>query len=141
MANRQRGEVEITLDDKSYTLAPTFGAIAEIEDSLGRPFLELAGEIIGVARDAKNQAEGKPTVKGISLTNCATIIAACARAGGHKVTREQIGDALVAEGMLAALGPLVELVSVPLAGSKGMEGNAEGPATGPVKRKSAGRKS
>ncbi len=35
MANKHRGEVDITLLGESWTLRPTFGALAEIEDATG----------------------------------------------------------------------------------------------------------
>lgn len=35
MANKHRGEVNITLLGKTWTLRPTFGALAEIEDATG----------------------------------------------------------------------------------------------------------
>lgn len=35
MANRRRGEISLTLDDQSYRLCLTLGALAELEDSMG----------------------------------------------------------------------------------------------------------
>ena len=35
MANKARGEVAITIEDRPYTLCLTLGALAEIEEALG----------------------------------------------------------------------------------------------------------
>jgi len=41
MANRQRGEVTITLDGKEYVMRPTFEALCEIEDKLDAAIPDL----------------------------------------------------------------------------------------------------
>lgn len=41
MANRHRGEVAVTLAGRSYTMRPTFTALAEIEDRTGCGLLGL----------------------------------------------------------------------------------------------------
>lgn len=42
MANRYRGEVDIMLGGKQYTMRPTFAALAEIEHRLGKPITDIA---------------------------------------------------------------------------------------------------
>ena len=42
MANRQRGEVDIEIDGKKFSVCMTLGALAELEDVLG---VETAGEL------------------------------------------------------------------------------------------------
>lgn len=37
MANPERGEVGVTVGGKAYTLRPTFDAICELEDLVGKP--------------------------------------------------------------------------------------------------------
>jgi hypothetical protein len=46
MANKHRGEVEVRLAGKPYVMAPTWEAIAEIEQSTGRGIVELANRFI-----------------------------------------------------------------------------------------------
>jgi len=41
MANTQRGEVDILIEDKKYTMRPTFEAMCEIEDRLDLSMPEL----------------------------------------------------------------------------------------------------
>ena len=41
MANKQRGEVEVRLGGRTWTMRPTFQAIAEIEDRTGLGMVEL----------------------------------------------------------------------------------------------------
>jgi hypothetical protein len=43
MANRQRGEIEATLDGRKWTLCLTLGALAELEAALG------AGDLLSLA--------------------------------------------------------------------------------------------
>lgn len=45
MANRERGEVTVTLCDKKYTLRPTFEAMSEIEDRLDMSISELISKL------------------------------------------------------------------------------------------------
>jgi hypothetical protein len=44
MANRQRGEIEATLDGRTWTLCLTLGALAELEAALG------AGDLMALAQ-------------------------------------------------------------------------------------------
>lgn len=43
MANEVRGEVEIELGGKRYSLRPTYGALAEIENLTDAGLIKLAG--------------------------------------------------------------------------------------------------
>ncbi len=41
MANRQRGEVGVVIDGKSYVLRPTFDSLCELEDLVDKPIDEI----------------------------------------------------------------------------------------------------
>lgn len=45
MANREQGEVGITVGDKVYTLRPTFDALCELEELVNKPVNELLAGI------------------------------------------------------------------------------------------------
>ena len=41
MANKARGEVELALGGEVYVLRPTFGAVCEIEDTIGTNLFDI----------------------------------------------------------------------------------------------------
>lgn len=45
MANRERGEVGVKVDDRQYTLRPTFDAICELEELTGKTLDKLFDDI------------------------------------------------------------------------------------------------
>ena len=45
MANAARGEIAFKLGDETYTLRPTFGAVCEIEDSLGTNLFDMGRKL------------------------------------------------------------------------------------------------
>ena len=53
MANPDRGEFSLTLNDKSYTLRPSFNAMSEFEDAAGCSVLEALSD----AREGKIRAK------------------------------------------------------------------------------------
>lgn len=69
MANRTRGEVEITIEGRPYTLCLTLGALAEIEDALGVESSDKLGD----------------RLKGIRMRDMIAILGALLRGGGHEV--------------------------------------------------------
>lgn len=77
MANRQRGEIEATLDGRRYTLCLTLGALAELEAALA------TGDLMGLARRFE---EGK-----LTAADAIRVIGAGLRGAGN-----DIDDAAVA---------------------------------------------
>jgi hypothetical protein len=70
MANRVRGEAELSVGGKTYRLLLTLGALAEIEDGLGLDDLtEVAGRL-----------------KKVRAADLAIVAAALMRGGGHDVS-------------------------------------------------------
>ncbi len=67
MANKHRGEVDITLLGKTWTLRPTFGALAEIEDATGMGLAAIvqrfASGAFGIADVAIVLREGMRAVR------------------------------------------------------------------------------
>lgn len=117
MANRVRGEVEITLDGKRYTMRPEFDAIASIESETGMGVLKLARLI----------ASGD----GISLNTFTTIIYHGVRVavrGTRPPTREMIGEALLRAGLSAYTAAVSDFLLSVIAGT---EGKGEGEETPP----------
>jgi len=47
MVNRHRGEIEATLDGKSYWLCLTLGALAELEHAFGEDDMLAIAESVG----------------------------------------------------------------------------------------------
>lgn len=102
VANRQRGEIEATLDGQAYTLCLTLGALAELEASLA------TGDLMGLARRFE---EGK-----LSAADAVKVISAGLRGGGTDIDdtavarmRAEGGAAgyvtIVAELLAATFGP------------------------------------
>jgi hypothetical protein len=96
MANRQRGEIEATLDGRAFTLCLTLGALAELEAALG------AGDLMDLARRFE---AGK-----LSAADAIKVLGAGLRGAGN-----DIGDAAVARmradggaaGFVAIVGELL----------------------------------
>lgn len=70
MANAQRGEVEIAIEGRPYTLCLTLGALAEIEDALGVESSDKLGD----------------RLKGIRMRDMIAILGALLRGGGHELS-------------------------------------------------------
>jgi hypothetical protein len=116
-ANKHRGEVEITLDGKSFTLRPTFQAMVEIEAVLGKGLLGLVRRI--------SEME-------FGYTEAQAVITAGLRAAGEKATPEKVGEMVFRTGLAELAGPIGSFLTAALSG--GAE-PGEGGATG-SKRKS-----
>ena len=98
MVNRQRGEIEATLDGRRWTLCLTLGALAELEASLA------AGDLMGLAR---RFGEGK-----LTATDAARVIGAGLRGAGNDVD-DAMASRMKAEGGAAGFVAIVaELLSV-----------------------------
>ena len=83
MVNRQRGEVEATLDGRSWTLCLTLGALAELEAALAASDLMALAQRFGEGRLAAGDA--------------IRVIGAGLRGGGNEVTDDAVA-AMRAEG-------------------------------------------
>jgi hypothetical protein len=98
-ANALRGEAAIAIDGREHILRPTFAALVAAEEELGSLFalVERAGE-------------GR-----LRLTELAALFWHCL-AGREGVTREQVGEAVAANGLAASARPLRALLQQILQG-------------------------
>jgi len=98
-ANSIRGEASIIVAGRPRTLRPTFTALVAAEDELGSLYalVDRAGE-------------GK-----LRISEVATLFWHCV-SDPKDLTREQVGEALIATGLAALSGPLRTLLSQILQG-------------------------
>lgn len=88
MANRRRGEAELVLDGRRYTLRLTLGALAELEEAFQVADLAALGE-----RFARGRLSARDV---IAILGCAL------RGGGHPMRDDEVA-ALYSEGGVAPL--------------------------------------
>jgi len=75
--NEQRGEVAITLAGKSFVLRPTYGALAEIESTLG----------CGIVALVRRLERGD-----FGVVDLAVIVTAGLKAAGEPATQDKVGE-------------------------------------------------
>lgn len=98
MANRHRGDVDLTIQGETLTLRLTLGALAEIETSFGAPDLATLGERL---------SQGQ-----LSASDLIRILGAAARGGGHTLSDRDFAASVSAADIPAcvtALGALLTL--------------------------------
>ncbi len=98
MANKERGEVTLALGGEKYVLAPSFGAVCEIEDALGASLFILgrrlattettAREVIDLAHACLTHANQSPA--------------------GFKLDKAALGEAVLEAGPLEVMAVLAE---------------------------------
>ncbi len=125
MANKQRGDIPIEINGRKLIMRPSFEAIAEIEDKTGESFMDLASDVLGMAREFKTRAIGQRSNKGAKIAHMAVIISEGIRAGGEFVDKETVGKFIIQNGMAGLLPAVTAFVAVPLAGVD-IEGGPEG---------------
>ena len=97
-ANALRGEASLVIARREHVLRPTFAALVAVEEELGSLFalVERAGE-------------GR-----LRLTELAALFWHCL--ADRDVTREQVGEAVAAQGLAACAKPLRTLLQQILQG-------------------------
>lgn len=98
MVNRQRGEIEATLDGRRWTLCLTLGALAELEASLA------AGDLMGLAR---RFGEGK-----LTASDAVRVIGAGLRGAGNDVDDAAVARMRAEGGAAGFVAIVAELLSV-----------------------------
>ncbi len=88
MANRRRGDTELVIDGKRYTLRLTLGALAELEEAFAVSDLAALGERFNTGR--------------LCARDIITILACALRGGGHSMSDEEAAG-LSSEGDVAPL--------------------------------------
>jgi hypothetical protein len=102
MANRQRGEIEATLDGRTWTLCLTLGTLAELEAALATPDLLAL---------AKRFEEGR-----LSAGEAVRIIGAGLRGAGNDVDDTAVAAMRVEGGAAGYVAIVAELLSATFGG-------------------------
>ncbi len=98
-ANKERGEVALDLDGEVFVARPTYAAIVEIRDKTGHSL----GESFRRVRDC-------------DMVEMAWVLGPCLRAFGAKLTDAQVGERLMAMGVLNAVEETALLIENILTG-------------------------
>lgn len=104
MANRHRGEVEITLDGRRRTLRLTLGALAELETGLG------AGDVAALA---ERLGSGRLTARDMTA-----VLGAGLRGAGEAIEDEEVAAATLEGGALGAAQAVAHLLEATFGGSE-----------------------
>lgn len=97
MANRHRGEIDAMLNDRSYTLCLTLGALAELENVFG------AEDMLALAERFQN---GR-----LSARDAIRVLAAGLRGGGHDCTEAEVAGMRTGEGAAGFVDIVVRLLA------------------------------
>lgn len=103
MANKFRGEISAQLDDKSWTLCLTLGALANLEDALGIDNLASLSEKISTGK--------------LSANDLLKIIHAGLLGGGYQLSYEDVSSMKVDNGLngyVEIVARLLEATFMPL---------------------------
>jgi hypothetical protein len=85
MANTRRGEIDATLDGKTFTLCLTLGALAELESGFG------ASDLVALASRFEERR--------LSARDILRIIGCGLRGAGHDIGDEEVARMKVSEGL------------------------------------------
>ena len=124
MANAHRGEIEARLDDKTFRLCLTLGALAELETAFGdEDMLALASRF----------EKGR-----LSARDCVRIIGAGLRGAGYDIGDGPVGSMHADGGAAGFVDIVVRLLRATFGGEtaqaapqEGRRASAEEPASGP----------
>jgi hypothetical protein len=95
MANRRRGEVDVQLGGRTYTMRPTFAALAEIEDRTGCGLIGLLRKV----RDHRVKDIATVVHCGISIGH------------GTEVEWDAVGEMIVDAGINNVVDAVAEFVN------------------------------
>lgn len=113
MANEQRGEVDIEIANKTYSMRPSFEAMCEIEAKTGKSIAQLSHHILNMQATA---------------VEFLVIILAGTRAANHKSMpdKEGIGQTIIEFGITSGeiMNPCLNLLKSFLAGCRKGKGEA-----------------
>lgn len=103
MANKHRGELEITLGEEHYNTRLNFDSIARIEGATGKSSIILA------------QSIGDTT---ISLTELSFVLYTAIKGGGNNITEKDVQKAMWDAGIVAAMAAAGEVLTNALVGGQ-----------------------
>jgi hypothetical protein len=104
MPNRQRGEIEASLDGRMYTLCLTLGALAELEAAL------TAGDLLALA---KRFEDGR-----LSSADAIRVIGAGLRGAGNDIDDAAVARMRVDGGAAGYVSIVAELLSATFGGGE-----------------------
>lgn len=120
MANKWKGEVDLILAGKPYTLRPTFEALVEFEDKAGM----TAYEVMSV------MSKGTPVGFKVIAAALWSGIRAGWRDHGRPPTFIEVGEAIRADGIAAVLPAFGQYLANALSSEADLKRAAEEPAPG-----------
>lgn len=97
MTNRRRGEIDVVLDGKAYSLCLTLGALAELESGLGVDDLVALAERFEARR--------------LSARDILRIIGCGLRGAGHALSDDEVARMKVADGLAGYVRIAAELLA------------------------------
>ncbi len=97
--NKERGEVALELGGEVFVARPAYAAIVEIREKTGHPL-----------------AESFRRVRDCDVVEMAQVLGPCLRAAGNKLTDAQVGERIVAMGVLKAIDETALLIENILTG-------------------------
>lgn len=121
MANKEKGEIDIVLDNNSYTLRPTFNAVVEFEDKAGVSVFEALRSL--------SEKQSMP-IKHVTAAYHACIKATWKPSMGRALTFEEVGQAIRKDGLTNHIQNYALLLSNMLTGEKAFAEAREAAASG-----------
>jgi len=107
MANKLKGEIDITLGGKKYVLRPTFEGLVELEEKAGAGLSQILYRFSNKDWSMKHVA--------------AAIYGGLFHYGEKAPSFEEVGKAIVADGVTSFLAPSVRLLSKSISPDKDEE--------------------
>jgi hypothetical protein len=101
--NQHRGEVSVTLRGKTYTMRPTFQALAEMERQTGIGTIDLANRFIQ---------------KRYGIFEMAAVITAGLKGAGEPAVIEKVGNMVFEAGAVNLAAPCIEFLTNALTGGE-----------------------
>lgn len=99
-ANTHRGEVSVELGEHGEVLCrPTFQALAAIEADLKEPIIPIAQRAVALS---------------VGVTDATVIVFHTQRAAGGKLTRQQVGEAVMRAGLINVALKVNEMLQLAL---------------------------
>ena len=115
MANKARGEIQVSIAGKDYTLRPSYTAVVEFEDKAGVTVFE--------AMKALGERQSIP-MRSLRQAFHSCIKAAWKPSMGSQPTLDDIGQALHADGLTGFIVPYSQILGNMLAGEKALSKSA-----------------
>lgn len=114
MANNYEGEIDITLDHKTYPMKVNMRVIAAFQTETGEDFMKVAIRSMNALRRSTNYDEpldqAEIMTRAVTLEHAATLFYLAAKEKDRAVTFEEMQEAVLMEGPLAQKGDDGEVI-------------------------------